>query len=101
MLNRNSNGDFRFSHYSIQEFLLAHSIINNQDVNFKHNYIVTGLMLQFIVSSVDEASKKHTVKCSNESLNHVDFMIGAADTKVIGYLEDGTEEIIMENGEFF
>ena len=35
----------------------------------------------------------------NKSDNHVDFMFGTKDLKVIG-IKDNIEEVIMENGNF-
>lgn len=34
----------------------------------------------------------------NDSINHVDFMIGTADLRIVGREKDGTETIIFENG---
>lgn len=36
----------------------------------------------------------------NDSLTHVDFMIGTADLSIIGVQEDGTEVTVFENGNF-
>ena len=44
--------------------------------------------------SVEEALKQGV----NDSLIHVDFMIGAADMKITGIREDGTAELIFVNG---
>jgi aminopeptidase len=35
----------------------------------------------------------------NESLMHVDFMFGTADMHVMGIGYDGSETVVMENGE--
>ena len=35
----------------------------------------------------------------NDSLIHVDFMFGTADMKIVGIGHDGTEMVVMENGE--
>ena len=37
---------------------------------------------------------------ANNSLIHIDFMIGNETTKVIGFTQDNKEILIMENGEF-
>jgi aminopeptidase len=34
----------------------------------------------------------------NDSLSHVDFMMGSAELDIDGVLEDGTEEPVMRNG---
>ena len=39
-------------------------------------------------------------KGGNNSANHVDFMIGTNDLEVVGIKEDGTEVVIMRNGNF-
>jgi aminopeptidase len=36
----------------------------------------------------------------NDSLRHIDFMIGSGDMNVDGILEDGTIEPVMRNGEW-
>jgi len=36
----------------------------------------------------------------NDSLMHVDFMFGTADMHIVGIGEDGTETVVMENGDF-
>lgn len=36
----------------------------------------------------------------NDSMNHVDFMFGSSDMKVIGIKEDGSEVTVFENGDF-
>ncbi|GGJ82795.1 aminopeptidase [Lentibacillus kapialis] len=43
----------------------------------------------------DDALDKHGV---NDSLTHVDFMIGSADLDIDGVLEDGTTEAVFRNG---
>jgi len=37
---------------------------------------------------------------ANESLTHVDFMVGTADLEVVGIKADGTEVKVFENGNF-
>lgn len=36
----------------------------------------------------------------NDSLTHVDFMIGTADLSIVGVQADGTEVVVFENGNF-
>lgn len=57
LLNRNSNGDYRFSHYSIQEFLLAYFVLNNQHRDSLFEISVTDQMLHFILSRLKEFKK--------------------------------------------
>ncbi|MDR0831319.1 MAG: aminopeptidase [Bacillales bacterium] len=37
---------------------------------------------------------------ANASINHVDFMIGASDTKIVGYKKDGSQVNIFINGDW-
>lgn len=57
LLNRNSNGDYRFSHYSIQEFLLAYLVLNNQSVYIRFNFSVTDQMFRFILARLKQSRK--------------------------------------------
>ncbi len=41
--------------------------------------------------------KEHGI---NDSITHVDFMVGCADMKIVGKKADGTEVTVMENGDF-
>ncbi len=44
-------------------------------------------------------SVEEKVACGlNDSNVHVDFMIGSSDLTIYGILEDGTEELVFENG---
>lgn len=36
----------------------------------------------------------------NDSLIHVDFMVGARDLEIVGVKEDGEEVKVFENGNF-
>ena len=36
----------------------------------------------------------------NDSVIHVDFMVGAKDTSIIGYTKDGEEHVIFKDGDF-
>ncbi len=50
---------------------------------------------------VDEISDEEMVKRGmNQSLEHVDFMVGTADLSIIGITEDGQEIPIFTNGNF-
>ena len=37
-------------------------------------------------------------KGGNDSINHVDFMVGTADLKITGKRSDGSEVVVFENG---
>ncbi|VFM95364.1 MAG: Formylglycine-generating enzyme, required for sulfatase activity, contains SUMF1/FGE domain [Candidatus Kentron sp. G] len=52
LLNCNADGDFRFSHYSIQEFLVAHALVNGLAPQESHGGIrVTDQLLAFLSAS--------------------------------------------------
>jgi uncharacterized protein YjbI with pentapeptide repeats len=65
LLNRNSNGDYRFSHYSIQEFLLADVVLNNQSEKSKFDFSVTDQMFRFILGRLNEYKKTPRSVISN------------------------------------
>nr|VFJ89634.1 MAG: Formylglycine-generating enzyme, required for sulfatase activity, contains SUMF1/FGE domain [Candidatus Kentron sp. H]VFJ96696.1 MAG: Formylglycine-generating enzyme, required for sulfatase activity, contains SUMF1/FGE domain [Candidatus Kentron sp. H]VFJ97617.1 MAG: Formylglycine-generating enzyme, required for sulfatase activity, contains SUMF1/FGE domain [Candidatus Kentron sp. H] len=58
LLNRNADGDFRFSHYSIQEFLVAHSLLGERTGNLAAIPVdeirVTDQLREFLVVSGKE-----------------------------------------------
>lgn len=49
LLNRRSDGAYRFSHYTIQEFLLVHGCIIENTMDRKHPLRITGQMFRFFV----------------------------------------------------
>jgi uncharacterized protein YjbI with pentapeptide repeats len=71
LLNRNSNGDYRFSHYSIQEFLLAYFVLNNQRKDSVFEFSVTDQMLQFILSRLKEFKIVSLVIAAKGGTDHV------------------------------
>ena len=36
----------------------------------------------------------------NESVIHIDFMVGTSDLRIVGTTEDGQEVAVFENGDF-
>ncbi len=44
--------------------------------------------------------KEWEEKHINDSVIHVDFMVGAKDTSIIGYTKDGEEHVIFKDGDF-
>ncbi|MCI5676633.1 MAG: aminopeptidase [Clostridia bacterium] len=46
------------------------------------------------------SKEEQTAHGINDSMIHVDFMVGAEDTEIIGYRVDGSSEKIFENGTF-
>lgn len=60
LLNKNSKGEFRFSHFSVQEFLLAQGVIEGLFVT-KKSIKATNQMIQFICAWLSE--NKHAINC--------------------------------------
>ncbi len=50
LLNKDSHGQFRFSHYSIQEFLIAHAIITGTTNTKLENVRITDQLIVFLLS---------------------------------------------------
>jgi formylglycine-generating enzyme required for sulfatase activity len=48
LLNKNSQGDFRFSHYSIQEFLVAKYILENRGVKLLDRIVITDFIWKML-----------------------------------------------------
>ncbi len=48
LLNKNSQGDFRFSHYSIQEFLVAKYILENRGVKLPDRIVITDFIWKML-----------------------------------------------------
>lgn len=57
LLNSTSNGDYRFSHFSIQEFLVAYSIVSDSRILPAEALRPTDQILDFIFSWILEAPK--------------------------------------------
>lgn len=59
LLNKNSEGEFRFSHYSIQEFLFAQAIFQGRiTVHKKSEYRPTVQVMQFLDLQIRTASEE-------------------------------------------
>lgn len=65
LLNKNSLGAYRFAHYSIQEFLVANAIINNDDLRKGQDIHMSDQILSFIYSWVAENPKNRWLKVWN------------------------------------
>lgn len=67
LMNKNSEGDYRFSHYSIQEYLIAESIIrqkiSTQDIERAH---ISALTLEFLSAYQESKAETELSKDSNE-----------------------------------
>lgn len=63
-------------------------------------HIALGKGFPGTVDITSQDPKDWEAKHLNFSKIHIDFMIGAKDTKIIGYKKDGSEVMIFENGDF-
>ncbi len=63
-------------------------------------HIALGKAFPNTVGLTSQDPKDWETKHLNYSSIHVDFMIGAKDTTIIGYTKDGKEVTIFENGDF-
>ena len=92
LLNRTSEGNFRFSHYSIQEYLLSYGIINNL---FKKRYPPikpTNLMIDFIFARLDKTPNLKLIdlfeiEIRNKKINDISFSNGNMVKSVIADCE--------------
>lgn len=62
LLNRKSSGEYRFSHYSIQEFLVANAIVNDEEIRSDKKIRRTDQVVSFIYSWVAEDPKNRWMK---------------------------------------
>jgi hypothetical protein len=58
LINRNSDGDYRFSHYSIQEFLVVFYLFNFTNINDKGILYSTDLIIRLIKENKDQLRVK-------------------------------------------
>ena len=73
LLNRTSEGAYRFSHYSIQEFLVAYRIIN--DLNFEptNPLPATPKILNFIIKNGKENTRLRLIDLVQANLSNVNI----------------------------
>jgi aminopeptidase len=65
------------------------------------SHLALGRAYQFTMQGGEEMSGEAFAQAGgNQSLTHVDFMIGSAETNLDGLLEDGTVEPLMRAGEW-
>lgn len=58
LLNRNSDGDYRFSHYSIQEFLVVYFILEIASYNEKRTIYPTDFIKQLLEANTDKINAR-------------------------------------------
>ena len=71
LLNRNSNGEFRFSHYSIQEFLVAYRMLGEQRRGAEFGITMTDQIFAFLSSRIEEFRRLLDVPSPSAGLRHV------------------------------
>ncbi|MFI3164427.1 MAG: aminopeptidase [Bacillota bacterium] len=89
-------------------FVEADSAISNMNQIFYNTlfdenascHLAFGKGYNSCVDNGDDDAEKLFFQGLNDSLAHVDFMIGSPDLKVMGKKADGSEVVIMENGNF-
>ncbi len=96
------------SHYLGEVALVPHhSPISNTDLIFYNTlfdenaacHLAIGFAFPFCLEGGSEMSKEQLKeKGLNDSLTHVDFMIGREDLEIDGVTEDGSVEAIFRNG---
>ncbi|WLR43273.1 aminopeptidase [Bacillus carboniphilus] len=96
------------SHYLGEIALVPHdSPISNSNILFFNtlfdenasNHLALGAAFPFCLKDGVKMTKEQLAeKGLNDSLTHVDFMVGTADMDIDGELEDGTLEPIFRNG---
>ena len=96
------------SHYLGEVALVPHdSPISNSGLLFYNtlfdenasNHLAIGSAYAFNIDGGKTMTREElNAAGANESITHVDFMIGSADMDIDGILEDGTKEALFRNG---
>ncbi len=89
-------------------FVEADSAISNMNQIFYNTlfdenascHLAFGKGYNSCVDNGEEDAEKLISQGLNDSLAHVDFMIGTPDLKVVARRADGSEVVVMENGNF-
>ncbi|MFX1574781.1 MAG: aminopeptidase [Promethearchaeota archaeon] len=81
-----------------QSGLLFYNILIDENAS---NHIALGRGYKFSFKNGENMSDEEFLAAGgNHSIIHIDCMFGSSDTNVEGILEDGTTELIMQNGEW-
>lgn len=76
LLNRNSEGYFRFSHYTIQEFLVVKFLSENESIDFSKKFFASSFMVKLAFSSgnpIDVLEKFYTTSSDFRNINFTGF----------------------------
>ena len=64
-------------------------------------HLALGRAYQFTVQGADQMSAEQFAEAGgNQSMTHVDFMVGSGETNLDGIRSDGTVEPVMRHGEW-
>jgi WD40 repeat protein len=75
LLNRTSEQGFRFAHYSIQEFLIAHLLVSSEIPDIESRVRATNQLISFLLEWVREAPSERIRKVPWGTLNFRDIKI--------------------------
>ncbi|NIM14063.1 MAG: hypothetical protein GTO45_18630, partial [Candidatus Aminicenantes bacterium] len=73
LLNKNSIGNYRFSHYSIQEFLLTKHLIENPSINLEKKLKLTDLIAQMLIINCKFKDCHHFFDFDNTIFKNLDI----------------------------
>ena len=68
LLNKNSDGEYRFSHYTIQEFLVAEAILNRTGILNLHSFKITDKIFDFLEQEYTEKAVVKTLILRKETI---------------------------------
>ena len=88
LLNRNSDGDFRFSHYSIQEFLVVYFILEVASMNDRRKIYPTDFIKQLLEANAEKINGRF----KKEKIRYQDLI----ESKNVRYAVVGRQEFLEE-----
>lgn len=112
LLNKDSEGLFRFSHFSIQEYLFAKAMI---DASLDHKYLknnqfkVTNLVILFLLQGLEYADKYRPISIGKLGLKNIIFNsfsdkhidISQLDFERASLIETILNKVILRSNVFF
>lgn len=81
LLNKNSKGEFRFSHYSIQEFLVARALIRGTTSKKPGSVRATDNLIRFLLSGLEAEEMTAKPNIALYPLNMTDANLVGADLR--------------------
>lgn len=73
LLNRNSDGDYRFSHYSIQEFLITKYLMENTELSLGKKLPMTVSIAQMLLSNSKFKDSQHFFEFDHTIFKHLNI----------------------------